>query len=147
MYTIKDVSKKMNISEHTLRFWDKTGLFPFVSRDKNNIRIFSDNDLRWIYIVKCLKNAGTDNKSIKKYIDLCIIGDSTIRERYEIIKITKAKAEAKMKELQKQMEVICKKEDYYKNMIENKETDKLNPINLKNNFNQFLETCILDNNF
>ena len=92
MYTIKDVSDKMDVSEHTLRFWAKSGFFPFVKRNENNIRQFSDNDLEWVRIVKCLRKVGIDNKSIKRYIDLCITGDSTIEERYEIIKTTKQKA-------------------------------------------------------
>ena len=37
MYTIKEVAKKMDISEHTLRFWTKSGFFPFIKRNKNNI--------------------------------------------------------------------------------------------------------------
>lgn len=28
MYTIKEVADKMEISEHTLRFWAKSGFFP-----------------------------------------------------------------------------------------------------------------------
>ena len=59
MYTIKEVSKKMDISEHTLRFWTKSGFFPFIKRNKNNIRLFSDNDLDWVRIVKCLRAVGT----------------------------------------------------------------------------------------
>ena len=80
MYTIKEVAEKMDISEHTLRFWAKSGFFPFITRDKNNIRQFSEKDLDWVKIVKCLRSVGTENKAIKKYIDLCIIGDSTIKE-------------------------------------------------------------------
>ena len=70
MYTIKEVADKMDISEHTLRFWAKSGLFPFVKRDSNNIRKFSENDLEWVKIVKCLRSVGTENKKIKRYIDL-----------------------------------------------------------------------------
>ena len=92
MYTIKEVADKMNVSEHTLRFWAKSGFFPFIKRNENNIRLFSDTDLEWVKIVKCLRAVGTENKAIKKYIDLCIIGDSTIKERYEIICATKQKA-------------------------------------------------------
>ena len=77
MYTIKEVSKIMGVSEHTLRFWAKLGFFPFIKRDANNIRQFSDNDLEWVKIVKCLRSVGTENKSIKRYIDLCVAGDST----------------------------------------------------------------------
>ena len=64
----------------------------------------------WVRIVKCLRSVGTDNKSIKKYIDLCIIGDSTIKERYEIIRSTKEKALKQMKELQAQLELLDYKE-------------------------------------
>ena len=101
MYTIKEVADKMAVSEHTLRFWAKSGFFPFITRDKNNIRQFSEDDLDWVKIVKCLRSVGTGNKMIKRYIDLCIIGDSTIKERYEIIKHTREKAYKQMEELKK----------------------------------------------
>ena len=71
----------------------------------------------WVRIVKCLRSVGTDNKSIKKYIDLCIIGDSTIKERYEIIRSTKEKALKQMKELQAQLELLDYKENFYENLI------------------------------
>ncbi len=129
MYTIKEVSDKMNVSEHTLRFWAKSGFFPFVKRDKNNIRKFSENDLDWVKIVKCLRSVGTENKSIKKYIDLCIIGDSTISERYDIIHATKIKAEKQMQELQKQIDLLNFKEKFYQNLIENNLEDTWNPMN------------------
>ena len=119
MYTIKEVAKKMDISEHTLRFWAKSGFFPFIKRNKNNIRLFSDNDLDWVRIVKCLRAVGTENKAIKRYIDLCIKGDSTIPERYEIIQATKLKAEQQMLELQQQMDLLNYKEKYYQNLIKN----------------------------
>lgn len=129
MYTIKEVAKKMDISEHTLRFWAKSGFFPFIKRNKNNIRLFSDNDLDWVKIVKCLRAVGTENKAIKRYIDLCIKGDSTIPERYEIIQATKLKAEQQMLELQQQMDLLNYKEKYYQNLIKNNLKDGWNPMN------------------
>ncbi|CDE91564.1 MAG: MerR family transcriptional regulator [Candidatus Gastranaerophilaceae bacterium] len=129
MYTIKEVAKKMDISEHTLRFWAKSGFFPFIKRNKNNIRLFSDNDLDWVRIVKCLRAVGTENKAIKRYIDLCIKGDSTIPERYEIIQATKLKAEQQMLELQQQMDLLNYKEKYYQNLIKNNLKDGWNPMN------------------
>jgi len=129
MYTIKEVAEKMNISEHTLRFWAKSNFFPFVQRNKNNIRIFSENDLNWVKIVKCLRSVGTENKLIKKYIDLCIVGDSTINERYEIIKSTKEKALEQMQELKKQLELLDYKENYYQNLMKHNLEDIYNPMN------------------
>lgn len=129
MYTIKEVADMMEISEHTLRFWAKSGFFPFVKRNQNNIRIFSDDDLGWVRIVKCLRSVGTENKAIKRYIDLCIIGDSTISERYEIIKSTKEKAIQQMEDLKKQLDLLDYKEEYYQNLIKNNLNDEWNPMN------------------
>ena len=128
-YTIKEVADKLNISEHTLRFWAKSGFFPFITRDKNNIRLFSENDLNWVRIVKCLSSVGTENKAIKRYVDLCIIGDSTIKERYQIILDTKKKAYEQMEELKKQIDLLDYKESFYKNLIKNNLEDSWNPMN------------------
>ena len=129
MYPIKEVAEKMDISEHTLRFWAKSGFFPFVKRNQNNIRQFSDNDLEWVKIVKCLRSVGTENKAIKRYIDLCIVGDSTIEERYKIILGTKEKALMQMDELKKQLAILEYKENFYKNLIKNNLKDTWNPMN------------------
>ncbi|HIS82650.1 MerR family transcriptional regulator [bacterium] len=129
MYTIKEVADKMEISEHTLRFWAKSGFFPFVKRNQNNIRIFSENDLEWVRIVKCLRSVGTENKAIKRYIDLCIMGDSTIPERYGIIQATKLKAQQQLEELTKQLDLLNYKEKFYQNLIKNNLKDTWNPMN------------------
>ncbi len=129
MYTIKEVAEKMDVSEHTLRFWAKSGFFPFVQRNQNNIRMFSDKDLEWVKIVKCLRSVGTENKAIKRYIDLCIIGDSTILERYEIIKSTKKKALQQQEELEKQLALLDYKEKFYENLVKGNLKDTWNPMN------------------
>lgn len=131
MFTVKEVSDKMDVSEHTLRFWAKSGFFPFVQRDKNNIRQFSEDDLGWVKIVKCLRSVGTDNKSIKRYIDLCIEGDSTIKDRYEIIHSTRLKTQQQIEELNRQLELLNYKESYYEDLIKNKHDDVWNPMNKK----------------
>lgn len=129
MYTIKEVAQKMDVSEHTLRFWAKSGFFPFIKRNKNNVRMFSENDLGWVKMVKCLRSVGTDNKAIKRYIDLCIVGDSTIPERYGIIQATKIKALKQMKELKQQLELLDYKEKFYQDLIKNNLEDSWNPMN------------------
>ena len=128
MYTIKEVAEKMDVSEHTLRFWAKSGFFPFLTRNDNNVRMFSENDLNWVRIVKCLRSVGTQTKDVKRYIDLCIIGDSTIKERYQIILDTKAKALEQMDELKNQLELLDYKENFYKNLIKNHLEDVWNPM-------------------
>lgn len=54
----KEVVALMNISQDTLRYYEKVGVIPPVNRDENGYRIYNDNDLNWIYLVKNLRNAG-----------------------------------------------------------------------------------------
>lgn len=72
---------------------------------------------------------GTENKAIKRYIDLCVKGDSTIPERYGIIQATKLKALQQMEELQKQLDLLEFKEKFYQNLIKNNLKDSWNPMN------------------
>lgn len=129
MYTVKEVAEKMDVSEHTIRFWAKSGFFPFIKRSDTNIRLFDDNDLEWVKIVKCLRVAGVESKEVKKYIELCLEGDSTVLERYNIIMQTKEKTKKQIKELMDQMVLLEYKEAFYKNIIKNNLKDSWNPIN------------------
>lgn len=129
MYTIKEVAEKMNVSEHTIRFWAKSGFFPFIKRSETNIRLFDDYDLEWVKIVKCLRVAGVESKEIKKYIDLCLEGDSTVPERYDIIMRTKEKTREQIKELMDQMVLLEYKEAFYQNIMKHNLKDSWNPIN------------------
>lgn len=129
MYTIKEVAIKTGVSEHTVRYWAKSGFFPFIKRSESNVRLFEDSDLEWVKIVKCLRLVGMDSKSVKKYIDLCVIGDSTIKERFQIITDTRLKTQAKIKELTEQLSLLEYKENFYDNIIKYNLQDIWNPMN------------------
>jgi len=136
MYTVKDVARIMDISEHTIRFYANKGLFPKMKRNINDVRQFDEDDLRWIQLVICMKSIGTPLKEIKHYIELCLEGDGTIKERYEIILKQKRSALLRMKELKKQMALLDYKENYYRDLIENHSKDKYNPI-----YGEDIESC------
>lgn len=84
-YTIKDVAKMFDLSIYTIRFYDKEGLLPFVSRNKSGIREFTESDLTLFKVICCLKNTGMKLKDIKEYIDLCMEGTDTIDFRKELL--------------------------------------------------------------
>ena len=84
--TITEASKKFGLSSDTLRYYEKIGLLPNVSRNKNGIRIYSNEDCRWIEFIKCMRNAGLSIESLSKYIILFHEGDKTINERKNLLK-------------------------------------------------------------
>lgn len=83
--TITKVSKKFNISADTLRYYEKIGLLTNVQRDKNGIRIYSEENCKWIEFIKCMRNAGLSIEALSKYIKLSLIGDETIEERKKLL--------------------------------------------------------------
>lgn len=123
MYTIKQVSEKIGISAYTLRFYDNKGLFPFVLRGENKMRVFTEKDLEWINIVKCLRETGMPITEVKNYVDLCKEGDGNISERYEIIMKQKKKAAQEIIEMKQRLETLEKKAEQYKFLLENNKMD------------------------
>ncbi|GJG19802.1 MerR family transcriptional regulator [Staphylococcus argenteus] len=66
----KEVVALMNISQDTLRYYEKVGVVPPVNRDENGYRIYTDSDLNWIYLVKNLRNAGVSIESLIEFYRL-----------------------------------------------------------------------------
>lgn len=118
-YTIGQVAKKMGLTTHTLRYYEKEGLLPFIKKNGSGLRVFSDNDIGWLELIECLKGTGMSLKGIKQYIDWYIEGDSTLEKRLEMFKQQKINLEEQMLQLQKHMEKINYKIAYYSEIIAN----------------------------
>ena len=63
MYSIREAADKLNVSIHTLRYYEKEGLTPFIKRNENGNRIYTSTDIQWIYMIRCLRD--TDMPIIK----------------------------------------------------------------------------------
>ena len=112
-YTIKQVSDKTGILSSTLRHWAKNGLFPLVERDDNDVRYFSNKDLDWVTLIRCLRQTGLSIDKIRDYIHLCMKGDDTILERYEIMKTQREHLKEIIDEYSKAMEKVEYKVKFY----------------------------------
>lgn len=112
-YSIGQVAQKTGLSVHTLRYYEKEGLLPFVRKNSSGLRVFSDSDLGWLELIECLKATGLHLKGIKQYIDWYIEGDSTLQQRLDMFKQQKIRIEEQMAELQKHMNKINYKIELY----------------------------------
>jgi DNA-binding transcriptional MerR regulator len=135
MYTVKEVAKLLDLTQHTVRFYTDKGLVPSLQRDKNNNRIFNDDSIQWLSGAKKLKKCGMSVEDIKKYVDLCMEGGSTIQERYEIILKQKALVLAQLEEIKSMAEYITNKEQHYRDIINEVIPDDTNPSNWQNDKN------------
>lgn len=117
-YSINEVADHFNLTAHTLRYYDKEGLIPFIERTSSGRRVFKESDIEALKVIECLKASGMPIKEIKHFIEWCSEGDSTLKQRYDMFLERRASVEAQMEELKKTMAVIEYKCLYYKTALE-----------------------------
>ena len=127
-YTVKQISEIMGMSEHTIRYYTDLNLLP-VKRDSANRRIFDEESINWLMGIKCLKGCGMSIEDIKKYGDLCLIGDETLIERREIMKKQLKIAKQNLENAKEILEYVKKKVAHYDDVIAGKIADDTNPNN------------------
>jgi len=105
-YTIKEVSEMMGIPTSTLRYYDRKGLLPFVAREDSGYRVFSEESLKALRLIECLKSTGMTLEDIRTFFEWVQQGESTMQQRYEMFLNQRRTVEEQIKHLQKMLEII-----------------------------------------
>lgn len=83
--TIKDVSKEYNITQDTLRYYERVGMIPPVTRTAGGIRDYQEEDLKWVQLAVCMRSAGLPVEVMIDYVKLYQEGDKTIPTRLQLL--------------------------------------------------------------
>jgi MerR family transcriptional regulator, aldehyde-responsive regulator len=110
---IAEVSEQHGLSMDTLRYYERIGLIPPVTRNENGIRNYSELDLQRVEFIKCMRKAGLPVEVLIDYIGLVQQGDRTIEARREILKEQRALLATRMKEMQKTLDILDHKIEVY----------------------------------
>lgn len=102
--TIKEVAEKYDISADTLRYYERVGMIPKVTRRPNGIRDYQESDLGWVELAICMRSAGLPIEVMIEYVKLYKEGDNTIPARLEL--------------LQEQMNVLKEQKAQIKSTVE-----------------------------
>lgn len=123
-YTIKEITKKTGLTAPTLRFYEKEEVLPFVQRDVNGNRVYTDENISWIHFILALRSTGMPISELKRYVKLYKQGNVTIQERRKMMLDHKQKVEEDMRQTYKHLEQINYKLALYdaiENNLQNKE--------------------------
>jgi MerR family transcriptional regulator, aldehyde-responsive regulator len=112
-YTIKEASERLDLPPHTIRFYEKEGLLPFIQRDQHGYRIFEQKDLDWIVLMTCFRTTGMTVAALKQIVDLAIQGDGTLPQRKAILEEHKLVLQKRQLELDKAFEAVNHKLTIY----------------------------------
>lgn len=83
--TIKDVSEKYHITQDTLRYYERVGMIPPVTRTAGGIRDYQESDLNWVRLAICMRSAGLPVEVMIDYVKLFQQGDKTIPARLQLL--------------------------------------------------------------
>ena len=83
--TIKEVSETYDISADTLRYYERIGMIPEVTRTAGGIRDYQESDLGWVELAICMRSAGLPIEVMIEYVKLYKEGDNTIPARLELL--------------------------------------------------------------
>lgn len=120
---IGEVSEKYEISTDTLRYYERIGLIPTVSRNPSGIREYTELDIRRVDFIKCMRGAGLPIDVLIEYVGLVQQGDSTIEARKEILKEQRDLVAARIQEMQKTLALLERKIEVYEQAILTREKD------------------------
>ncbi len=126
---IAEVSEQYAISSDTLRYYERIGLIPPVNRNESGIRDYNGTDVKRVEFIKCMRSAGLPIEVLIEYVGLVQQGDTTIEARKDILKEQRQLLVARMKEMQKTLDLLDYKISVYENAVLKKEKELI-PIEL-----------------
>lgn len=113
--TISEVAKKLGLTPHTLRYYEKIGLIRDVAR-RSGKRDYSPADVVWLEFIQRLKATNMPLKEIRQYSQLRYAGDATISERKDMLLSHKARLRTEIDKLKTHQQALRVKIQTYEKM-------------------------------
>ncbi|MDD2971027.1 MAG: MerR family transcriptional regulator [Lachnospiraceae bacterium] len=106
--TIKEVCEKYDITPDTLRYYERVGVIPEVTRTAGGIRNYTEKDMGWVQNAICFRSAGMPIEALIEYVRLFQQGDETIEARCQLLKDTREQ----IMEARKKYDIALQKLNY-----------------------------------
>lgn len=116
-YSPAETAEKSGFSIDTLRYYEKIGLLSRIARNASGRRVFSDDDLQWLGMLRCLRETGMPIAEMLRYSELARGGAETLRERLELLRAHDRRVEERITRLRDQQKQIQWKIDLYRGSV------------------------------
>lgn len=114
--TIQQVAQQTGLSVHTLRYYERNGLLAPVNRASSGHRRYSSDDLARIEFLTRLRATGMPIRQMQEFARLFREQPEAIADRRFILEAHREQVEAHIQELQRNLNVIDWKINYYKQL-------------------------------
>ncbi len=114
-YTPGEVADRTGFTLDTLRYYEKIGLLEGVARTSGGQRVFTDDDISWLGILRCLRDTGMPIAQMRRYADLTR-DERTMAERVALLEEHDREVGRRLAALQGQREHLRAKIRYYRSL-------------------------------
>jgi DNA-binding transcriptional MerR regulator len=116
-YSPAETADKSGFSIDTLRYYEKIGLLPGIARNAAGRRVFSDDDLAWLHMLRCLRGTGMPIAEMLRYSELARGGTGTFQERLDLLEEHDRRVEEQIAALREQQAQIKMKIGLYRDAV------------------------------
>jgi DNA-binding transcriptional MerR regulator len=117
-YSPGQVAEQTGFSLDTLRYYERIGLLDDIARNSGGQRVFTEEDVAWLRILRCLRDTGMPIQRMVRYAELARGGDETVAERLEVLREHDEDIDEKIAHLRVEQEHIRAKIAYYQRELD-----------------------------
>ncbi|KOY79766.1 MerR family transcriptional regulator [Apilactobacillus kunkeei] len=121
---IDEVSKQMDVSKQTLRYWERIGLLQPIKRNSSGYREYSERDLNWVHYIKALRNAGMSISRLTSFVSIYMADHDDINKRRSLLVEQRQELFDQIKKQQETIEYLSYKIDYFDKYMKEKQGDR-----------------------
>jgi DNA-binding transcriptional MerR regulator len=117
VFSPSEAAEQSGFSLDTLRYYERIGLLDDIDRAPRGHRRFRDDDLEWLGVLRCLREAGMPIAQMRRYAELTRRGKATMAERLSLLTEHDRQVQERVALLQAQHNHLREKIDWYRSQI------------------------------
>ncbi len=126
-FTPAQAAARSGFSLDTLRYYEREGILPPVSRTTGGQRAYSESDLGTLGFLKCLRETGMPIERLRRYGELCR-DDGTLAQRIDLLEEHASAVDRQIEELRAQRARLDEKLEWYRSELNRDEAQPKRPL-------------------
>ena len=115
-YTPGEAAEKVGCTLDTLRYYERIGLLEQVARTAGGQRVFSEDDIGWVGLLRCLRDTGMPIARMQQFAELVRSGHDTVEARALFLEEHDREIDAAVARLREDQARIRDKITYYRHV-------------------------------
>lgn len=116
-YTPGETAERLGVSIDTIRYYEKIGLMHGIARTSGGRRVFSEDDLSRLGLLRCLRDSGMPIARLRRFAALLADdGDDAADRRAELLEEHDREIDAKVEQLRHEQRRVREKIAWYRSL-------------------------------